>query len=293
MKHMKIVLLISFVLELTKSQLLSDDLQNLKKELQQLKIETESLRSNMSLLEDDNANLLHIMERMDQKSSAELSVMKNDMQYLEQENQKLSSTISALQNEVQYLQQSIKIEGESYRQNLSTLMTKVSHSYTVLQQLVTDEKVETNHLQNNMSTLQLKMHTFRAFTVRNTQAFSNVPKGQTLVFNSVYTNEGNRYDPHSGIFTGDVAGWYMFLFTIRVRYYSQLCVTELVKNSNRVVFGMSMSGTKYHQHSSESNFAVIHLNLGDKVWLRTGPWPEQTCTVDDLSSFSGYLISSF
>ncbi|CAG2251810.1 unnamed protein product [Mytilus edulis] len=241
----------------------------------------------------DNANLLHRMEIMNQKSSAELSIMRNDMQYLEQENQKLSSTISALQNDVQYLQQSIKIEGESYRQNLSTLMTKVSHSCTVLQQLVTDEKVVTNHLQNNLSTLQLKMYTFRAFTVQNTQAFSNVPRGQTLVFDSVYTNEGNRYDHHSGVFTGDVAGWYMFLFTIRVRYYNHLCATNLVKNGNRVVIGLSMSGTKYHQHGSESNFAIIHLEIGDKVWLTTGPYDGETCSVDDLSTFSGYLISSF
>ncbi|CAC5383689.1 unnamed protein product [Mytilus coruscus] len=181
-----------------------------------------------------------------------------------------SSTITALQNDMQYLQQSIKTEGESYRNNCSTLMTDVSlyiHNYTILQQLVTDEKVVTNTLQHNLSILQQKMHTFRAFTVQNTKAFSNVPRGQTLVFDSVYTNKGQRYDPHSGVFTADVAGWYMFLFTIRVRYYSHLCATNLLKNGNGVVIGLSMSGTKFHQHSSESNFAIIHLNIDDKVWL--------------------------
>ncbi|VDI45217.1 Hypothetical predicted protein [Mytilus galloprovincialis] len=155
---------------------------------------------------------------------------------------------------MQYLQQSIEIKGEAYRHNFSTLMTKVSHNFTILQQLVTDEKVVTNDLLKNMSTQQLKMHTIRAFTVQNKQAFPNVRQGHILAFDSFYTNEGNRYDPHSGTFTADVSGWYIFLFNIRVRYYSQLCVTDLGKHSNRVVFGLCMSGTKYHQHSSESNF---------------------------------------
>lgn len=60
----------------------------------------------MSLLKDNNSDLRHIMERMDQKNSAELLVMKNDMQYMEQQNQKLYSTISALQNDMQYLKKS-------------------------------------------------------------------------------------------------------------------------------------------------------------------------------------------
>ena len=89
-----------------------------------------------------------------------------------------------------------------------------------------------------------------------------------LPFNTVVTNVGNAYHPHSGTFIAPRSGLYVFTWTIRAygsRYHStQLLVDNNVINSisinpNRVIDG-SVTGT-----------AVVHVDQGDDVFIRTFP----------------------
>ncbi|CAG2195938.1 unnamed protein product [Mytilus edulis] len=145
--------------------------------------------------------------------------------------------------------------------------------------------IKSQLINNDLQELQqLKIETaIRAFTVQNSIVLENVPKGYTVAFDLVLTNEKRRYNSKSGIFTADISGLYLFLLNIRVRYYNKLCYSELVRNNNKVVVTMSMSGTKFHQHSSERNFGIIQLDIGDKVWVRSSPLTEtgKTCSIDD------------
>lgn len=75
---------------------------------------------------------------------------------------------------------------------------------------------------------------------------------------------------------------------IEILYY-----TELVRNNNKVVVTMYLSGTEYHQQSSESDFGIINLVIDDKIWVRSSPMKAtgQKCSIDDSSSLSGYLLN--
>nr|XP_022295383.1 uncharacterized protein LOC111105398 [Crassostrea virginica] len=89
-----------------------------------------------------------------------------------------------------------------------------------------------------------------------------------LPFNTVVTNVGNAYHPHSGTFIAPRSGLYVFTWTIRAygsRYHStQLLVDNNVINTiyinpNSVIDG-SVTGT-----------AVVHVDQGDDVFIRTFP----------------------
>lgn len=89
-----------------------------------------------------------------------------------------------------------------------------------------------------------------------------------LAFNTVVTNVGNAYHPHSGTFIAPRSGLYVFTWTIRAygsRYHStQLLVDNNVINTiyinpNSVIDG-SVTGT-----------VVVHVDQGDDVFIRTFP----------------------
>ena len=110
-----------------------------------------------------------------------------------------------------------------------------------------------------------------------------------LAFNTVVTNVGNAYHPHSGTFIAPRSGLYVFTWTIRAygsRYHStQLLVDNNVINSisinpNRVIDG-SVTGT-----------AVVHVDQGDDVFIRTFPANsgEIISGNDGRSSFCGWSL---
>lgn len=87
-----------------------------------------------------------------------------------------------------------------------------------------------------------------------------------LPFNTVVTNVGNAYHPHSGVFIAPRSGLYVFTWTIRLygTYYhsTQLLVDNNVINSLYFNPSSNIDG-------SVTGTAVVYVDQGDDVFIRT------------------------
>ncbi|XP_022297134.2 uncharacterized protein LOC111106662 [Crassostrea virginica] len=107
----------------------------------------------------------------------------------------------------------------------------------------------------------------------------------TLVFNAIFTNEGNGYNHHMGVFIAPKSALYVFTWTIRAEsghYFN----TQLLVNG--LVYG-SMDTRNYYSSVSNSATAVVRVAADIAVYVRTGPTNNYG---DILSSFDGYSTFS-
>lgn len=92
---------------------------------------------------------------------------------------------------------------------------------------------------------------------------------QTFVFDVDHTNIGGHYNHHTGIFTCPSHGVYVFSWSIYCNY-GGFVYSELVVNSSPVsakyVGALSVSN-----QLSSTDLAIIELNTGDAVYIRTSP----------------------
>nr|KAI8762828.1 EMILIN-2-like [Biomphalaria glabrata] len=86
----------------------------------------------------------------------------------------------------------------------------------------------------------------------------------TVVFDTVLTNNGNAYDADSGKFTAPVSGTYILHATILSGYNTKV-ETAIIVNDKEVA--RIYSGA-HDAHGSGSNAAVVDLRTGDSVWVR-------------------------
>ncbi|XP_052693526.1 complement C1q-like protein 4 isoform X2 [Crassostrea angulata] len=115
---------------------------------------------------------------------------------------------------------------------------------------------------------------------------------QTIVFDHVVTNTGGKFNSKTGVFTCPTQGVYAFSWTVYCSNGGYL-ISELVVNS-RSVGDMLCSGQGDDNIRHTSSVAVVELNEGDRVYVRTHPiavlngvlWSGPTY----LSSFSGWTI---
>lgn len=87
------------------------------------------------------------------------------------------------------------------------------------------------------------------------------------MFNIAVTNIGGHYNRFSGVFTAPQSGTYVFTFTTYCSsdgYFSLL----LVANAN-VFDGVICNAEGANWHRSVSSTAVVHINQGDAVFIKT------------------------
>lgn len=121
---------------------------------------------------------------------------------------------------------------------------------------------------------------------------TNIPASvanRIIAFDKVMTNVGNAYHPHSGTFIAPSSRVYVCTWTIRLadHYYH---TTELLVNNN-VVNWIFFNPNNYID-GSVSSTAVIHVNQGDDVLIRTGSTLHNGDIVSNsngVSSFAGWL----
>uniref|UniRef100_A0A674N7W3 C1q and TNF related 9 n=1 Tax=Takifugu rubripes TaxID=31033 RepID=A0A674N7W3_TAKRU len=127
-----------------------------------------------------------------------------------------------------------------------------------------------------------------AFTVGLT-AQSKLPAANGPIrFDKIIYNQQNHYDPQTGRFTCSVAGAYFFTYHITV--FSRNVKVALTKNGEKLIHT-----TDSYQSSEDqaTGGAVLHLEVGDKVWLQVtggelfnGLYADE----DDDTTFTGFLI---
>uniref|UniRef100_A0A8C3GBH5 C1q and TNF related 9 n=1 Tax=Cyclopterus lumpus TaxID=8103 RepID=A0A8C3GBH5_CYCLU len=107
-------------------------------------------------------------------------------------------------------------------------------------------------------------------------------------FDKIIYNGQNHYNPQTGRFTCSAAGAYFFTYYITV--FARNVKVALLKNGAKIIH------TTDNYQSSEDQAAggaVLHLDVGDKVWLQVaggelfnGLFADE----DDDTTFSGFLI---
>ena len=93
---------------------------------------------------------------------------------------------------------------------------------------------------------------------------TDLTPGQIIQFQTMKQNYGNGYDPQTGIFTCPRSGLYFFTFTI-MAYPGKWTDTKLVHNGSSIASSYSAGLTIDYNTGNKS--VLVHLHLGDKVWL--------------------------
>lgn len=113
----------------------------------------------------------------------------------------------------------------------------------------------------------------------------------------VITNNGNGYDPSTGVFTCPTAGTYALFSKIFVSYRSADSWTEysLVLNNQPISWlWTEHTGISHAATASDSDMVVVNLEVGDKVWLKTNNMHLDQYHVlvvnENHTSFSGFMI---
>ncbi|XP_055006834.1 complement C1q and tumor necrosis factor-related protein 9A isoform X2 [Boleophthalmus pectinirostris] len=127
-----------------------------------------------------------------------------------------------------------------------------------------------------------------AFSVGLTAQTKLPAANAPIRFDKIIYNVQNHYDLQTGRFTCSVRGAYYFTYHITV--FSRNVKVALVKNGAKIIHTMD------NYQSSEDQAAggaVLHLEVGDKVWLQVaggelfnGLFADE----DDDTTFSGFLI---
>ena len=89
-----------------------------------------------------------------------------------------------------------------------------------------------------------------------------------IVYNTLYYNHGNAYNPHSGFFTAPTDGLYIFTWTSVVAP-KQLFDSQILVNGIRKGLGNCNNSANTPSYENCANTVPLVLKTGDKVNIRT------------------------
>ncbi|CAG2254699.1 unnamed protein product [Mytilus edulis] len=145
-----------------------------------------------------------------------------------------------------------------------------------------------NGLMEDLLTMLIK---FKGSNYRDIPAFTaslsapkSVGKHEILKFDKVWTNNGNHYNPSTGIFQAPKEGLYQVSATVMSAHGKDIFV-KLWQNETKMV-GL-FPGTGYSEATINM---VLHLKKGDKVTVR-GEGGNLHSSSHYYSTFSAFLIS--
>lgn len=116
---------------------------------------------------------------------------------------------------------------------------------------------------------------------------TNRPKGSVVIYNDVVTNEGDGYNPSTGIFTAPTEGLYSFSWTTTASA-NKYFFTYLDVNGNNIARNHAGLNTVTF---SASQTVVVHLKTHDKVNIKVQDnYVGQLIRGSGWSTFSGFMI---
>ena len=123
----------------------------------------------------------------------------------------------------------------------------------------------------------------------------NIGKHHLIIFDHALLNTGNGYHPTSGIFTAPQTGVYVFMWTVRI--HSQSIILIVNGQTYTSLYNRPYQYTAVgHNDADESvtGFAIVHVNQGDDVYLRTHTTYDGTRSVFSneygKSTFGGWIM---
>ncbi|KAL3888351.1 hypothetical protein ACJMK2_000721 [Sinanodonta woodiana] len=103
-----------------------------------------------------------------------------------------------------------------------------------------------------------------AFSTYTSQIISDFGLNQTIKYKGVLTNEGNAYNPHTGIFTCPSSGLYLISFFTSIHGISGAWVRLVVDDIN--VSDAVSRGFDPNGDDQGGNVAILRLTTGQSVW---------------------------
>ncbi|XP_033758915.1 complement C1q-like protein 3 isoform X2 [Pecten maximus] len=179
-------------------------------------------------------------------------------------------------------------------QRVTTLERTIHGLQTQNQQLVdcvmniSSDYFETVKCAKSIVTAGLSFGRAVMFFAQLSHTLSSVAVEQGVVFDTVVTNVGDCYSGHTGAFTCCRPGTYFFSWTIDTSVGHRIN-TEMMMNTS--IIAINRAGDADH-YSTASMSVVIHLHIGDEVWIRVVYRHPTTADIlgQKASSFTGFLI---
>lgn len=114
--------------------------------------------------------------------------------------------------------------------------------------------------------------------------------GNVVVFDTVITNEENRYQSYSGRFICEVPGYYYFIFQVVSKWDICLSIMSIRRGQIPRSLGFCDNNSKGH-FQVVSGSTVLQLQQGDQVWIEKDPVKGRIYQGSEADSvFSGFLI---
>uniref|UniRef100_K1RBT2 Collagen alpha-2(VIII) chain n=1 Tax=Magallana gigas TaxID=29159 RepID=K1RBT2_MAGGI len=159
----------------------------------------------------------------------------------------------------------------------------------------------TQNLNRTTSNFETKFQSFKNEQLKLSSAVAslelanmNMSKsncGGTLVFPVVIYSEGTGYNPSTGIFTAPTAGTYVFYVSVQSAH-QKLIYLDIVLNGSAKVRAMAWynSGSSVNMIQTGTNLVILHLQTGDKVWVRRGGGDGYYSDGYHITTFSGFKL---
>ena len=129
-----------------------------------------------------------------------------------------------------------------------------------------------------------------AFTAYLDKSLSHLGINHPIPFDKVMLNEGNAFNPHTGMFQCPQSGVYLFSFTIE-SHNAYVIVAKLVVDGNNQLDAITDGSGGHYQTASTT--AIVRVTSGQSVWVATYHNNDVTLFDSDrfrYTSFSGVLL---
>ncbi|KAL2083079.1 hypothetical protein ACEWY4_020852 [Coilia grayii] len=202
----------------------------------------------------------------------------------------LTHTKAQLEKEIEEL----KRENKALAENLSAAEARLAanerraEEQSVQSQQLKDASTEMNHtLQQITSSTQASKVAFSAsFSVTENKHIGPFNTDITLIYNHLFTNIGNAYDPNTGIFTAPVRGVYQFRYHIFAGG-THGAGAYLWRNGKTMVHAYNHKAP--HDINTSQGVSLL-LQVGDTVNLRLGAGAWVSAYTGHFTTFSGQLL---
>uniref|UniRef100_A0A8W8MME0 C1q domain-containing protein n=2 Tax=Magallana gigas TaxID=29159 RepID=A0A8W8MME0_MAGGI len=116
--------------------------------------------------------------------------------------------------------------------------------------------------------------------------------GSTLVFPLVIYSEGTGYNPSTGIFTAPTAGTYVFYVSVQSAHQNTIFL-DIVLNGSSKVRAMAWYGSGNNVSISQTgtNLVILHLQTGDRVWVKRYSGTGYFSHDIPVTTFSGFKLN--
>ncbi|KAK6178137.1 hypothetical protein SNE40_012958 [Patella caerulea] len=188
-------------------------------------------------------------------------------------------------NQIDTLNKDLQKEVAARNELKGTMETYVSELHA-LQAIVNSIQNGTKDVKRVSSTpLQAKITPEVSFSAKLSYNRELQPL-DTVVFDTIVTNNGDGYSSETGKFTTPVTGTY-FLFSTILSGYNTKVETAIIVNDKEV--GRMYSGA-HDAHGSGSNGVIVNLQAGDSIWIRL-LYQGGTHVHGFYTTFSGFLVN--